>query len=349
MKKVVFLYTELADYFLRCLESCGSDVQFLVVHWPINKEAPFQLRSGANTQLIGKNEYKKEELYKTISLFNPDLIVCSGWIDKSYIQIIKWFKSKNVKTAISLDNHWTASFKQYLASIISRFTILNYFDKAWVPGAIQQQYAVKLGFKISEIELGFYCADTTRFTKIYNERQKIQYSSDKNVLLYVARYVKHKGIFDLWNAFLEFKKTDTKHWELWCIGTGEEWENRIEHPAIRHFGFKQPDELQDYILAASAYILPSHFEPWGVSVHEMALSGLPLLLSNKVGSAEKFLANGMNGYQFDAGDDKHIFNALKSLSADTSDGIERMAKESHRLGGLINHQSWKQSLMRLLA
>ncbi len=349
MKKVVFLYTELADYFLKCLSACGNDFHFLVIHWPVNKEAPFQLQAAPNTQLINKALFKKEELLKIIQDFEPLLINCSGWIDKDYIAIIRHFKLKKVKTSISIDNHWNNTFKQKIATLISHFTIKQYFDMAWVPGEIQEKYALKLGFKSEQIYQGFYCADTARFETIFNIRKSLQSAQPvPKVFLFVARYVKHKGIFDLWKAFIELKQSHPNDWELWCIGTGEAWDDKVEHEHIKHFGFKQPHELQPYLMASSVYVLPSHFEPWGVSVHEMALSGFPLLLSTQVGASTLFLETGANGFAFNVDDPTALKSALlKIMELDPAE-ITQMSFNSHKIGLKLQHKDWKVTLLSMI-
>ena len=45
--------------------------------------------------------------------------------------------------------------------------------------------------------------------------------------------------------------------------------------------------------------MPSLEEHWGLVVHEAALSGCALLLSNRVGAKEDFLEEGVNGLSFD--------------------------------------------------
>jgi glycosyltransferase involved in cell wall biosynthesis len=349
MNKVVFLYTEIADYFLKCLEACGDDFQFLVIHWPVNKEAPFQFQTPQNSKLVSKAGLTKRALLELVQKFEPNLICCSGWIDKDYIAIVRKLKSSKTRTCISLDNHWNNSIKQKTATIISRFTIIRYFDFAWVPGNIQKEYALKLGFKPSQIQLGYYCADTLRFTEVYENRTAILNSDHiPKVILFVGRYVVHKGIFDLWHAFIKLKKETKNEWELWCIGTGAEWENKIEHPSIKHFGFKQPNELLPFLMQASVYVLPSHFEPWGVSVHEMALSGFPLILSNKVGAAEKFLMDKENGYLFQVSDENSLLDQLRHIMTMQSEAILKMSKKSHEIGLRLNHNDWRASLYRLI-
>jgi glycosyltransferase involved in cell wall biosynthesis len=265
------------------------------------------------------------------------------------MRIARHFNRKSFKTSISIDNHWNNSFRQKIATLISHFTIKRYFDMAWVPGEVQKAYALKLGFKSNQIFKGFYCADTALFNSVYEKRKNVLVDKTKpNIFLFVARYVKHKGIFDLWEAFIQLKHSYPNDWELWCIGTGEEWDKRIEHPNIKHFGFKQPNELLPYLMEASVYILPSHFEPWGVSVHEMALSGFPMILSNRVGASERFLEENVNGFKFDYHSHEALMECMKHMMELNADQVYKMSLKSHEIGNRLQHEHWKKTISAML-
>ena len=65
MRKVVFLYTELANYFLVCLntlQEVNPDMEIHVIHWPVNKEAPFEFSLNAKIRFYNKNEYSHKQL-----------------------------------------------------------------------------------------------------------------------------------------------------------------------------------------------------------------------------------------------------------------------------------------------
>ena len=51
--RIVFLYSELASYFLACAEALGQHPEVVavdIVHWPIHPEAPFQFESTDTTR-----------------------------------------------------------------------------------------------------------------------------------------------------------------------------------------------------------------------------------------------------------------------------------------------------------
>ena len=214
--KIVFLYSEVAGYFLASVEALAKKADVLIIRWEVNKEAPFEFVIPKGVEVIVKTDLILSDLAKKIHDFKPDLIVCSGWMDKDYLRIVKSFKKK-IPTVLTLDNHWTGSIKQRVAGWLSPFIFKNKFTHAWVPGKPQKVFAEKLGFKGKTLQ-GFYCADVNLYDSIFNKQNPVF----KKQFLYVGRYVKYKGIFEMWKAFIEIQNETPNDWEMLCIGTGEE-------------------------------------------------------------------------------------------------------------------------------
>lgn len=347
MKHILFLYTEIADYFLSCCEYLAKDYKITIIRWPINKEAPFELSLDDSIQIIEKNE-NWNSIEQELKAFNFDLIIVSGWIDRDYVKLAHHFRKKNKPTVLTLDNHWTGGIKQRVAKLLAPFTLQRIFDYAWVPGAPQENYARKLGFKPNQIFQNFYCANEILFQTNYQNIQSQKKESNRpKRFIYVGRYLEHKGIFDLWKAFQEFRQTN-KDWELWCIGTGDEWENRVESDGIKHFGFIQPENLGELLKETDVFILPSHFEPWGVVVHETAIVGFPMLLSKEIGAGSKFLHEGKNGYSFQSKNPKDLLHKMKKIAQLSSSELGEMGKISHHLGSELNFKKWSEVPRKIL-
>ena len=154
--KVAFLYTEIAGYFLACVEELSKNADVLVVRWPVNKEAPFAFSQTDKVELVDRNSLSDENLLKKVKLFNPDILVSSGWIDKGYLKVAASFKKK-IPVIVSLDNHWKGSLRQRLAVMTSSLYLRKIFTHAWVPGTPQKQFAEKLGFGKNILQ-NFYSA-----------------------------------------------------------------------------------------------------------------------------------------------------------------------------------------------
>ncbi|MFP5470301.1 MAG: glycosyltransferase [Bacteroidia bacterium] len=340
-KNIVFLYTELAEYFISCVAKASTNTRLniLVIHWPINKEAPFSFSFPENVQFIDKSKISRQVLFDTIVNFNPQTIISSGWIDKDYLKICSLYFHK-CTTVLALDNSWNGSLKQKLLIFFSPLFLKKTFKKVWAPGTSQKKYAEKLSFKKENIFENFYAPDIS-FYQSFSQKNTIPH-----VFLYVGRYVKHKGIFELWNAFIELKKEYPNSWELYCVGTGEEFENKLEHEDIKHFGFIQPKNLGEILTNSGVYILPSTFEPWGVVVHEMAAAGFPLLLSDAVGSKEIFLSQD-NGFEFKPASKDAIKEAMKKIIQTSDEDLLKMSQKSVEYSKKITQEMWVDTLVKL--
>lgn len=349
MKKALFLYTELADYTISGFKALSEkDVEIHVVRWPVNREAPFDFSKINGITFYERNDYNDEGLNKLIEDIQPDLIYSAGWMDKGYLKACRKTKVNAIRI-IGLDNKWTGAPRQYLASLLSRLTIRPVFDIAFVPGSLQKKYARKLGFRENEIVTGLYTANTIKFNQVFKEQNEAKRTAYPKRFIYVGRYVHFKGVYDLWEAFMEMKKEQPENkWELWCIGTGELFDQKIEHPAIKHFGFVQPDEIGTYLKDAGVYVLPSHKEPWAVSVHEMAAAGMPLICSNEVGAVEEFLISGENGFIFQAGNASELKGILKKVSALPDDELIKMSEKSHQLSTRNSPEKWSQKVLDMM-
>lgn len=345
MRKVLFLYTELAAYIVNCLESLSqSGVQVHCVRYDVNPEAPFQFNTNSKVQYYNRKDYNSRELFALCNEIGADIIICSGWIDKDYLQVCHSF-SRRIPTVLALDNHWSASLKQVVAIAAARLFIKSRFRYCWVPGPPQYTYAEKLGFKKEEIQRGFYTADVDHFNKLGENSANRKESDFPHSFLYVGRYVEYKGIKELWQAFSEI---DSKDWELWCLGTGKLFPEKPEHPKIKHFGFVQPDELDNFVRETSVFILPSHKEPWGVVLHEFAAASYPLICSNKVGAATAFLQNGQNGFLFESKNIDSLKSVLHKCITSSDEELRIMGERSKNLASTINTEQWITTILTWL-
>jgi len=344
---IVILYSELAEYSLACFRALAQrGAKILLVHWPINPEAPFVFDLDFCERAVSRSEVNNDELKALVQDFNPDLIMCSGWMDRGYVATCKLWR-QSIPTVLTLDNHWKGTWRQRLAVLVAPFTLAHSFSRAFVPGSPQLEYARKLGFARKDIQTGFYSADLSKFNKYYDQLIPDKEKSFPKRFLFVGRYVQHKGIYDVWEAFQQVQK-EYPDWELWCCGTGEEFENRVESPGIRHFGFVQPSEFLPILKDTGVYILGSHFEPWGVSVHEMAASGYPMILSDEVGAREAFLRDGMNGYLYEPGNVGQLVQRMKTIAQKTPEELLAMTMESHQLAQEISPDVWAQKTLSFL-
>lgn len=337
---ILFLYTELAGYFLAGIrELAKEDVDIHIVRWPVNKEAPFKFDFPENVKIYERNEYSTQQLIDLTKTIAPSVIIGSGWIDKGYLKVCRHFKKK-ATTVMMMDNQWMGNYRQYMLCLLSRIKLHTAYSKVWVPGKPQKKYALKLGFKEKDIQSGFYSADVNLFSKqnkIKLEREKFPHS-----ILYVGRYIPAKGLDLLFKAWIEICNEHKHDWTLICVGTGELFDSRPIHQRIEHRGFLQPDELLSLLNEVGVFVLPSRFEPWGVVVHEMAAAGMPMVVSSAVGSITEFLEDGVNGYVFKNKDANELKMKLLQIIATSDKELKLMSQKSYKKGMSHTPEKWAE-------
>ncbi len=130
--------------------------------------------------------------------------------------------------------------------------------------------------------------------------------------LFIGRLVKHKGVEELLKQFNS--NFIDKEVTLRIVGSGDQevyLKDKYESEKVIFLGKKLNDDLIEELHAASCFVCPSIFEPWGLVVNEALSASLPVIATKEVGAAfdlikgkhTGFIANDMN----DFGDKMLIF------------------------------------------
>ena len=340
----LFLYTELAGYTLNCFKkhlSLNPGDTIHVIHHPVNDEAPFVFEKIAGVIFYEKSSLGLEGIYDLYKKIKPDSVIISGWMDRDYMKVGRMI-GKHCPVGLIIDNPWTGSIKQWLLLPMARILLHTFVSWCWVPGKRQALFASRLGFLDRQIQLGFYATDIEPFIKMGLNRKDTK--DRKKRFICVARYIPEKSYPLLWAAFQGIYSQIGAEWELWCAGTGADYEYRTEHPGIRHLGFVQPTEMEYVILQSDVFVLPSRYEPWGMVVQEFAAAGFPLVLSNAVGSSEAFLHHEDNGFIFQSGSEEALKKALLNITKLSDEDRMNMSNKSREMAEIYSAEMWSKAL-----
>jgi glycosyltransferase involved in cell wall biosynthesis len=154
-----------------------------------------------------------------------------------------------------------------------------------------------------------YCVDNDRLARQQDElpsdqgalKRSFGLAEDQPVFLVVSRLVPKKQPLAILEAFRRARQN--VECSLLIVGSGElEGAMRDEIarrriPDVSFAGFLDQKELPRAYGCADVFTLFSaRDETWGVVVNEAMNFGLPILASDKVGSARDLVQNGRNGY-----------------------------------------------------
>lgn len=347
--KALFLYSELAGYFLACAGTLhrvyGCEVH--IIHWPINPEAPFEFGKYEGLHFYPREDLTVSNLVDLYQHIQPDFVYTSGWMDKGYVRAAKTIKKDGIPVICGSDNHWTGSLRQKIGTYLSPWIIQPSFSHFFVPGLFQYEFGRRLGFPADRILTGMYSADVYRFWEAYADRLDSHHTYPHN-FLYVGRYIEHKGILDLCTAFTQLCTEMQHDWQLTLVGAGPLYEQMPKMDRITYRPFVQPEDLPTLALEAGCFVLPSHDEPWGVALHEFAAAGLPLITTTVCGSGTAFLRNGYNGRLSIPADIQSLKSALAHIIQSTDEQLKEWGKRSHELSKQITPESWAATLLSVV-
>ena len=159
------------------------------------------------------------------------------------------------------------------------------------------QYAISIS-EFSEKILKQTLGKNTKIARIYNpieiskNPEKVDPSKNQ-YYLYVGRISKEKGVDLFCQAITELGYKGI------AVGDGDEKEKlEKQYPDIKFTGWKNKEEVEEYMKGARALIFPSRwYETMGLTILEAQRLGIPAIVSSNCAGKE-FVEKEINGYIF---------------------------------------------------
>jgi glycosyltransferase involved in cell wall biosynthesis len=196
-------------------------------------------------------------------------------------------------------------------------TLFGWAPAIYVLGSRFKQTLVRWGLDARNIRVVSTMFDGKQFEGIVRKR-----TDDKLQLLFLSRFVKEKGIYELLQAFhsLQPRAPDIK---LILAGDGpemsrmREWVEDAElQDSVIFTGYVRDKEKGRILLDADIFVFPTYYgEGCPVSLLEAMAAGLPII-STAVGGIGDILTNGKNGYLLDEVTSYKIETAILVLLKD---------------------------------
>jgi glycosyltransferase involved in cell wall biosynthesis len=232
-------------------------------------------------------------------------------------------------------------WKQQVARFISPWYLHSAIDVLWVSGERQRQFAHRLGYTGDCCWSGWYACNWPEFAQVHRK----QTSEAACAFLFVGKYSSEKGIDVLVEAYRQYRRQHPTPWKLVCAGKGELRPMLDDEPGIEDRGFVQPDRLPGVLRDATAFVLPSRREPWGVVLQEAAAAGKPLICSEECGAGVHLVQDGYNGYTFETESAEHLARCMTRLSGKKKENLSAMSNRSHQLSKQFTPSRWADTLI----
>lgn len=341
--RVVILYSRLASYIVACLRALKQlhDVELLIYKSPPDQLAPYDdvLFSDLGQVVIRQNQ-STPEMLDQIRAFFPQAVYMSGWMDAGYLKVARELRKDGIPVIAACDGQWAGTIKQRIGQLIAPWYLHPVIDILWVAGERSRQLASRLGYRGAKCWSGVLCCDWGSFAEIgKNIRER------PRAFLYVGRYIKEKGMALLIEAYCHYRNRTNNSWPLICVGTGPEAYRFTEVYGVRDMGFVQPKELPELMGQASALVLPSVREQWGVVIQEAAAAGLPLICSDACGATVHLLQDNYNGILVETGNVENLTDAMIALSELGQQQLTAMSQHSFELSKQFTPERWSETFI----
>nr|WP_299416386.1 glycosyltransferase [uncultured Emticicia sp.] len=273
-----------------------------------------------------------------VNKFQPNVINLPGYYEPAMNVVLFYCRLKGIQVVISADSTegdnpnigWRETLKRFVVSKAQGF---------FCYGSKSAEYILKLGMKPKHILVANNSVDNNKVASVHAEAFKTRdqvkqsYNLRKYNFIYVGRLI---GVKNLDNLLAAYKALDDSNWGLIVLGDGDEEVKLKKYKSDNNldgicFIEGQPwFDVPKILALADVFVLPSYSEPWGLVVNEAMASGLPVIVSNKCGSAFDAVLEDSNGYTFNPYNVEELTSIFKKF-VDNPEKIEPFGQKSREI------------------
>ncbi len=259
---------------------------------------------------------------------NFDVLVIDGWAYAS--SWVALFVCKLKEKPIIVWAGSTANEKSWQRSF--SLPLVKFFLKqssAFLAyGTRSRDYLISLGARPTKIFIAYNTVDTNLFLSEFKKwkEKRLWMKKEigirtKTVILYVGQLIRRKGIKYLLKAYQDLRK-EFNDISLLIVGEGtqeQELKRLIRQKKIKGARFVTKVswiQTAKYYAVADIFVLPSSEEVWGLVINEAMVCGLPVVVSDRVGSNADLIKPGENGFIFRSGDINALVDSLEKIIKD---------------------------------
>jgi glycosyltransferase involved in cell wall biosynthesis len=265
---------------------------------------------------------------RALTRIGPDVVVISGWSTYASQAAVLWARRHRVPYILLVESHDLgprASWRRAVKGLVVP-RLVRGAANVLVVGSAARESVIARGARPEDVRIFANTVDlaawSDRAATLALGRDELRaetdFSPDDIVVLSVGRLVPEKGMDTLVRAAAA---TGDRRVRVVLAGGGSggpglEALARELGVSLRIAGDLPQEALAQEYVRADVFALLSLHETWGVVVNEAAASGLPLVLSARVGAARDLVREGENGFVVPAADVEAAAAALERLAED---------------------------------
>jgi glycosyltransferase involved in cell wall biosynthesis len=283
---------------------------------------------------------------RALNDFNPQVVQTHGYAQLTHCRALFWCKSHGVPALIWSDSELKSSrglIKRFMKQLVVR-PLLGLYSAYLTVGENNEAYLKNYGVSAKRMfrtpftidEDGFRAAiakkDETK-TRLLREHL---IPDDAFIVLIVGKLIERKRPGDLIEVLRHIETLKRKGKDVYVLFAGDgplrkslELQAKGVEDKCRFLGFVNVDKLPDYYVISDALAHISEVDPHPLTNSEAILSGLPLIVSDRIGTtgATDVARPGVNAIVCPCGDIQAIADAIVRL-ADDRELYERMKNAS---------------------
>ena len=254
----------------------------------------------------------------------PDVVLTVGWADRAYRQLLWQARRRHIPAVLIADSRWRDAPRQHLREWSKRL-LLRHYSAALVAGQESRAYLIELGFPAAAIVQPWDVVDNAFFSAAATcARSEASALNKLPHFLWVGRTSPEKNLDGFLAGYATYQRQGGG-WGLRLIGGGGEGPQAIalgeaiaRLPQPEHVGvepFLNQDAIARAYGQASALVLASRKDTWGLVVNEAMAAGLPVIVSTACGCAVDLITPSETGWLFDPVDPAQLTAALHRAEA----------------------------------
>jgi len=256
----------------------------------------------------------------------PDVVMINGWHSVTLLRAVWDCQRRRIPVLYRGDTHLGTAPRRWRGALWSIRThlLLRLFSGYLSVGQRAHEYLLRHGVPQSRIFSAPHCVDNETFANTatsyqtkserHAARASFGFAAGEFVVLFVGKLDSVKRPLDVVRAVARLG-SDAR---LLMVGAGK-LESQCRREAeklglrVTWAGFLNQSELSCVYAVADCLVLPSAGETWGLVVNEALATGLPCVVSDRVGCAPDLITDGETGAIFPAGDVSALVSALEGI------------------------------------
>lgn len=274
----------------------------------------------------------KKAIIAKLDELNPDVVLSGAIAFESGASAIDWTKANDKAIVIFDDSKLGDVKRNYFINTIKKI-IYSYADAIFCPSKEWLNTFIYWGFKKEAVFYGVDVVDNAFWQQESRFPEMLEENTD--YFLCVGRQIKRKNFQMVIDTFqsMQFERRI----DLVFVGEGPErlsLESSIIgelEDRVHFFLFQDQESLRSIYKHAMTFILPSYQEQWGLVVNEAMASGLPVIISNRCGSALPLIEQGKNGFHFSPDNVLELRSCMEKVAKLSPEEMNAMKQESLKI------------------